>query len=229
VTPKRRSVNVSDANMKRTTSSSSTNSPLPNTPSNQEQPRKEKWEDTSLRNVLDQFKGELSQLEASGAALDLQDPSTPARELAYRRKAEETITPNKIFREEFGKNGKKELEDSDPTVVPPRISSLQLPNRPSGVASANSSPRPSYTIPSTGLLKPRGGLNGFKSPRDANRLRTLHRSTASNSEPSLIPIIDDARMSESETPRVVIQLKLTVGMIKCHKDEAHNRSCLSMT
>jgi len=45
-----------------------------------------------------------------------------------------------------------------------------------------------------GLPKPRGGPDGSGSLRDTNRLHPLHRSTASNSEPSLLPAIDDARM-----------------------------------
>ncbi|KAJ3570962.1 hypothetical protein NP233_g4061 [Leucocoprinus birnbaumii] len=196
VTPKRRSMSVGDADLRKTPSGSSEN-PLPPTlsPLRNGQQKSEKWEDFTLRNVLDQFKGELSQLESSsGTTLDLQDPSTPARQIPQRKKAEDIIAVNKIFREEFGKNGKKQLEESDQTVVPPRISSLQLPNRASGSSSANSSPRPSHAVPSNGLLKPRGGLNGYGNPRDTNRLRVLHRSTASSSEPSLLPVIDDARM-----------------------------------
>ncbi|KAF9452365.1 hypothetical protein P691DRAFT_661128, partial [Macrolepiota fuliginosa MF-IS2] len=200
VTPKRRSMSVGDADLK-AAAASSANSPLPPTPNTRQkfgEPRAERSEDSSIHNILDQFKGELSQLESTSAAtFALQDPSTPARQLAYRRKMEGTITPSRLSQDEFGRNGKKKAEDADATVVPPRSSSLQLPVRsPSGPASASSSPRPSHTLPSSGLLRPRVGLNGngFGSPRDANRLRVLHRSTASSSEPSLLPIIDDARM-----------------------------------
>ncbi|KAF5354747.1 hypothetical protein D9756_005253 [Leucocoprinus leucothites] len=226
LTPKRRSMSVGDADLKKTPSTSSTENPLPPTPLSPvrpDQPKSEKWEDSTLRNVLDQFKGELSQLESTpSTTLDLQDPSTPARQLAYRKKLEETITPSKIFREEFGRSGKKQLEESDPTVVPPRTSSLQLPNRASGSSSTNSSPRPSHTIPSAGLLKPRGGLNGFGSPRDTNRLRVLHRSTASSSEPSLLPVIDDVRILSQQ--RRSSQQELSVNDLALSRFPSSSRS-----
>lgn len=203
VTPKRRSMSVGDADLKKAVIASSANSPLPPTPNLRDrlkQSTEEQWEDSSIHNIIDQFKGELSQLESSsGATLDLQDPSTPARQSAYRRQLEATITPNRMSQYEFGRSGTKRVEDVDATVVPPRSSSLQLPiHSSSGSTSASTSPRPIHTMPSAGLLKPRVGLNGngFASPRDANRLRVLHRSTASSSEPSLLPIIDDARMCE---------------------------------
>jgi hypothetical protein len=47
----------------------------------------------------------------------------------------------------------------------------------------------SNTAPVSGLLSPGGG-------RDAARLRAMHRSTASSSEPSLVPVMDDTRLSE---------------------------------
>lgn len=201
VTPKRRSMSVGDADLKKIVASSSVNHSLPPTPNQRQKPEHSKSEpsaDTTLHNILDQFKGELSQLESTpGATLELQDPSTPARQLAYRRRTDEAPPSDRSSQDGATKDGKKVTEDTNATVVPPRTSSLQLPIRSSsGPTTANVSPRPSHTIPSSGLLKPRAGLGTFGNPRDANRLRALHRSTASSSEPSLLPIIDDARMCE---------------------------------
>jgi hypothetical protein len=196
VTPKRRSMSVSDAELKKLATTSSATSPLPPTPNPRQQAEDrqvERWEDSALHNIIDQFKGELSQLESnSGTTLDLHDPSTPARQETYRRVTRESAVSRRMSQDDIVRHGKKKPEP-DGTVVPPRTSSLQLPNRLSEFANVNSSPRPNHLVHSPGLLKPRAGPSRLGSPREANRLRTLHRSTASSSEPSLLPIIDDAR------------------------------------
>jgi len=188
LTPKRRSMSVGDADSKKTPASSAKDSlPITLSPLRFENSGKEGSEDTTLRNVLDQFS--LFQLgSSSDAMLDLQDPLAPARQSACRKKTDENM--NVISREEIGKNGKKQHKELNPTVVPPRNASL-WPNRASGSSSVNS---PGNTMLSAGSPKPRGGLDGSGSLRDTNRLHPLHRSTASNSEPSLLPVIDDARM-----------------------------------
>lgn len=187
LTPKRRSMSVGDADSKKAPAPSAKNSlPVTLSPRKFENSGKEGSEDTTLRNVLDQFS--LFQLgSSSGAILDLQDPLAPARQSASRKKTDESTTPNVISREEIGKKQHKEL---NPAVVPPRNASLR-PNRASGSSSVNS---PGNTTLSAGSPQPRGGLDGSGSLRDTNRLHPLHRSTASNSEPSLLPVIDDARM-----------------------------------
>lgn len=187
LTPKRRSMSVGDADSKKAPVPSAKNSlPVTLSPLRFENSGKEGSEDTTLRNVLDQFS--LFQLgSSSGAMLDLQDPLASARQSSCRKNTDENATPNVISRDEIGKKQHKEL---NPTVVPPRNSSLR-PNRASGSSSINS---PSNTMLTAGLPKPRGGPDGSGSLRDTNRLHPLHRSTASNSEPSLLPAIDDARM-----------------------------------
>ncbi|KXN90627.1 PH and SEC7 domain-containing protein C11E3.11c, partial [Leucoagaricus sp. SymC.cos] len=162
VTPKRRSMSVGDADLEKTASVSSANNALPPTSNSHSKPPKsppEKWGDSTLHNILDQFKGELSQLENTpSATLDLQDPSTPARQLAYRKKMEGTITPNKISRDEFDKSRKKPAEDSDATVC-------------------------EYLTPT----KPYNAICWL--------LETSRRPQwIWNSEPSLLPIIDNARI-----------------------------------
>jgi len=190
LTPKRRSMSVGDADSKKAPVPSPKNSlPITLSPLRFENSGKEGSEDTTLRNVLDQFS--LFQLgSSSGAILDLQDPLAPARQSACRKKTDENTTPNVISREEIGKNGKKQHKELNPTVVPPRNSSLR-PNPASSSSGVNS---PGNTMLNAGSPKPRGGHDGSGSLRDTNRLHPLHRSTASNSEPSLLPVIDDARM-----------------------------------
>ncbi|EKM80935.1 hypothetical protein AGABI1DRAFT_83872, partial [Agaricus bisporus var. burnettii JB137-S8] len=62
-----------------------------------EQRKAEGWEDTTFHNIIDQFKGELSQLESnSNTTLDLQDPSTPARQEAYRKKTRESVISRRL-------------------------------------------------------------------------------------------------------------------------------------
>lgn len=187
LTPKRRSMSVSDADSKKTTSVPSAKNSLPSTlsPLRFENSRTGGLEDTTFRNVLDQFRrDDLFQLgSSSGTSLDLQDPSTPARKSAYRKKMEENVTPNEHFREEIGNNGSKQHEELNPTKVRPRNSSLR-PNRASSSSNVNSSSN----------IQPHGGPSGSGSLRDTNRLHPLHRSTASTSEPSLLPIIDDSRI-----------------------------------
>ncbi|KAI0743591.1 hypothetical protein C8Q80DRAFT_1345613 [Daedaleopsis nitida] len=81
-------------------------------------------------------------------------------------------------------------------IVPPRSSSLNSPLRPrtgSNAASFQRTPNLKY-----GPRSPPTRLNGLQhihsNSRDSNKLRVQHRSTASASEPSLIPDRDDTRV-----------------------------------
>ncbi|OBZ68281.1 PH and SEC7 domain-containing protein C11E3.11c [Grifola frondosa] len=83
-------------------------------------------------------------------------------------------------------------------VVPPRTSSLNTPLRPRAGSSADNIPRvttlrygPRSPPSRSGAL---AATHLHSSSRDSNRLRVQHRSTASASEPSLIPDRDDGRV-----------------------------------
>jgi hypothetical protein len=78
VTSKRRSLSVGDVDIKK---------PLVNASSLAQRSINENPElaDTTLHGIINDFKGQLSSLDpTTSAPLDLRDPSTPARRLAYR-------------------------------------------------------------------------------------------------------------------------------------------------
>ncbi|KAF8070176.1 hypothetical protein FPV67DRAFT_1005473 [Lyophyllum atratum] len=216
---KRRSRSVGDAELKKAMLITSTMSPLPATPErNSHAPR---IEDTTLNGILDDFKGELSQLDPVYGSLDLQDPSTPARKLALRSTTDGLLSPSSNVRPDIKKSAsmptppasplltlqipsphldnspKKDQRNPPPSpIVPPRSSSLQMPRSTERPVSIGS-PRGVTSRHASSPLRSRAGPPFNLPPssaRDTARLRTLHRSTASSSEPSLIPDEKDARI-----------------------------------
>ncbi|KAF9531604.1 hypothetical protein CPB83DRAFT_786238 [Crepidotus variabilis] len=216
--PKRRSMSVSDAevrlNLPPVPSPVSppavaipSPAPAPRTPSN----RRHESTDHTLHGILDLFKGELSTLDPiSGASLDLLDPSSPSRRINHRSKTDGHIlstwedpqdergdkqsTPT--FNDPFG--GRPNLTSEEPpvftpTIVPPRTSSLASPRNSIGSGIPISPSRPSNTPRSRSGPPTSAFAAQNLSPRAASGLRSLHRSTASSSEPSLIPLSGDAR------------------------------------
>lgn len=212
---KRRSMSVGEADLKGVIQKTHSNSPLPRTPEKDDiSPR---LEDVTLNGILDDFKGELSQLDPISGSLDLRDPSTPSRYPALRSKTDSLILSHDIQEErpEVTKSKSTPTYSGSPTltlhipslqmdespkkdnppspIVPPRSSSLQISRstkRPESVGS----PRGTTSRHPTSPLRSRSGpVTGLSSPipRDNSRLRTLHRSTASSSEPSLIPVGDN--------------------------------------
>lgn len=211
---KRRSRSIGEAELKKAMTSASSHPPLrsttDNTPSHLDYP--------ALNGILDDFKGELSQLDpVSGSSLVLRDPSTPSRRAPFQSKTDGSVLLT---------NNQEEYPDSSPRahaasptltlqipshqiddlndrtsapsspIVPPRRSSLQRStSRPHSIASPRGI---TSRHPSSPLRSRSGPVLGPSSPtpRDNTRLRTLHRSTASSSEPSLIPTGDDGRICE---------------------------------
>ncbi|RDB16953.1 hypothetical protein Hypma_002582 [Hypsizygus marmoreus] len=232
-TVKRRSLSVGDAELKKAMTTTSSAAPLPPTPKRKDDLTR--LEDSTLNGILDDFKGELSQLDPIHGSLDLRDPSTPARRAALRSKTDGLLLSHTTHevRPEARKSASMSTPPTSPTltlhipshqlddppksapspspIVPPRSSSLQMPRptarpnsigSPRGVASRHaSSPLRSKTGPGSYLPSP--------SPRDTARLRSLHRSTASSSEPSLIPNGGDAHALSA--PRTSSQHDLTVN------------------
>lgn len=215
---KRRSMSVGDAEVKKVMRALSLDSPLPPTPERKDDAPL-RLNDSALNGILDEFKGELSQLDpVQGSSLDLRDPSTPARRAAFRSKTDgltlslrtqdspeiqksaslpsptSPVLTLQIPSHSLADSPKKEKQPSP--IVPPRSSSLQMPRvaaRPISIGSPRgtlskhpTSPLRSRTGPASHLPSP--------NPQDTARLRTLHRSTASSSEPSLIPSGNDGHV-----------------------------------
>ena len=201
---KRRSMSAGETELKKAMLTSSTPTPIVE--------RKDvpahNLGDTTLNHILVDFQGELSQLDPDhNSNLDLHDPSTPARR-ATRSKTNEHILDSPSHEVEKSPTAgspvlsleipSHSLDDSPQKsqvspIVPPRSSSLlqkpRLATRPSSIGVPYNTP-PRHA---SGPLRSRTGpLLGLQpNSRDAGRLRTLHRSTASSSEPSLIPTGDD--------------------------------------
>ncbi|KAG5645208.1 hypothetical protein DXG03_006726 [Asterophora parasitica] len=206
---KRRSMSVGDAELKKVMLATSSISPLPETPE-----RPTRIEDTTLNGILDVFKGELSQLDpVYGGSLSLQDPSTPARKLPSRAATDGLFSSTDVRPDTKKSNSPTSTSHTSPMLtlnipshhlqtpkkeppsVSPRSSSLQMP-RPTARPLSMNSPR-GTTSPrhASSPLRSKTGLPSNLpqgSPRDTARLRALHRSSASNSEPSLIPNGEDA-------------------------------------
>jgi PH/SEC7 domain-containing protein len=214
---KRRSMSVGEAELKKSVTSTPLGSPLRSQFDSRNNTLSH-LEDPTFNGILNDFKGELSQLDpVSGSSLVLQDPSTSCR-AALRSKTDGLLshTKNQAHSDEYSPTQKHLAsptltlqipthqldESSDRTsvppspIIPPRSSSLQRStSRPHSIGSPRGinprhpqSPLRSKSGPAVGLSN--------ASPRDTTRLRTLHRSTASSSEPSLIPTGNGARLCE---------------------------------
>lgn len=216
---KRRSTSVSGADIKFTIPQTPANSPtLPQTPDNRRVSRDHHSRDNTLHGILDVFNGELSTLDPfSGASLELKDPSTPSRQVSSgttqpdglflssrdiqdnRLENKKAASPPSISLDPFITAGNHSETDVEPAVtapsaiVPPRSSSLNTPARYSiGSAAHASSSRQLNNTPLRSRSGPPATLAVQSQNNAGNRLRVLHRSTASSSEPSLIPPPDEA-------------------------------------
>jgi PH/SEC7 domain-containing protein len=173
--------------------------------------------DTTLNGILSDFKGELFQLDPISSSLELRDPSTPARRAAQSRSKTDGLvfpyTPNQDDRnatltlqstgEERARrssslSARRSSTSTEAPIVPPRMSSLiQTPSAPGSTqgtalrSNLKYGPRP---------LRSRNGYtqgaHAHSLSRDSARLRMQHRSNASSSEPSLIPVGDEVRIRE---------------------------------
>ncbi|KAG6842087.1 hypothetical protein C0991_002741 [Blastosporella zonata] len=195
---KRRSKSISEDELRRAMFTMSSAS--------QRRPSVPRIDDITFTGILDDVKGELSQLDPAYGSLDLEGPTTPTRKPTLRPTLDAPSQSN--VRPEIKKTSSvpapqttpmlvlqipsHQLESESPKndtasspIIPPRSSSLQMPRSTVRPTSMIGSSRTSRHASSP--LRSRSGapqLTG--SPRDTARLRTLHRSTASSSEPSLI-------------------------------------------
>ena len=160
---------------------------------------------------MDVFKGELSTLDpVSSASLDLRDPSTPARKLSYQPQANDLVLSDHenqggdvsernegvrsppISVPATASRSVEEDKSAPAAIIPPRSSSLQSPVYSIGSGSHATSSRHQLTP-----LRLRTGPTAAATP--GKHLRAVHRSSASSSEPSLIPSSDDGRVCEQRS------------------------------
>jgi PH and SEC7 domain-containing protein len=223
-TIKRRSLSVSQVESKPAAAApvSSPAPPPPPPPQSSENHRLKARDshDSALGGILDDFRGQLSSLDpVSSGPLELSDPCTPARQVAYRQRQGRTSvsssstghtshstqheptrpaparmdtgssTTSSVASKPFSADVIDVFSSAPTTVViPPRSSSL-IPSR--SPLTSGGPPNSRYNSTRLGVsnLRSHSGPPTMLSPqgRDTNRLRVLHRSTASSSEPSLIP------------------------------------------
>ncbi|EFI28119.1 Sec7 domain GEF [Coprinopsis cinerea okayama7 len=222
-TIKRRSLSVGQVDFKSVPTSpvpQSKPQPPPPQPAEPNRPSTRGSDDSALHGILDEFRGQLSQLDPIQGSLDLHDPSTPARQIAYRQKQGRTsVSSGSSYQSEVrlgpridtapassgsslaSKPSSPEIADvfSSPApqsiVIPPRSSSLQT-RSPLGSGGPPNSRLNNSRLGVSQFRSQSGPVNMLSPQRDANRLRVLHRSTASSSEPSLLPE-HDTRMIAS--------------------------------
>jgi PH/SEC7 domain-containing protein len=194
-------------------------------PSDRGPPENQVW-DARINGIMTDFKGELSQLDpSSGSSLDLQDPSrraalaktdrptliTHTTQLDHSNNRSFTPspvtspTPTVILRpsSEMEQESVKSSPSSpinDPSLMlPPHVSTLQTPPRAHTTPTLQASgPKSVPTIRSRTVNSFAGiGTQTHNPPRDTPRLRIQHRSTASNSEPSLVRDLPEPHASMS--------------------------------
>jgi hypothetical protein len=209
---KRRSMSVGEIELKQAMAESLRTSSLP--PSKVSQNGETRGWDTTLNGILSDFKGELSQLDPVTSSLELRDPSTPARRVMLSRSKTDGLvfpftanqdrrTPTLTLQPAPSCEDEEAREASSssapristsieaPAIVPPQSSSL-APTRsgpgPSRSPTLKYGPRP--------LRSPNSYGHTHSASRDSARLRMHHRSSASSSEPSLIPVGAEGRVRE---------------------------------
>ncbi|KAJ7462291.1 hypothetical protein B0H11DRAFT_2285624 [Mycena galericulata] len=145
--------------------------------------------DPALNGILSDFQGQLTQLDPKATSLDLKDPSTPARRAAYTARSKTDPTPSAPLLTLQLPQSEDEDVPSSP-IVPPRTTSLQMP-------ASRSTPRVVPARHGSSPLRTRSG-NSFVGPgtNGSGHLRILHGSSASISEPSLVPTSEDTRVCE---------------------------------
>lgn len=217
---RRRSMSVGEIDLKTKAESSANTLP----PSKLPQSGDSRGWDTMLNGILSDFQGELSQLDPISSSLELRDPSTPARRAAQsrfktdglvfpyaanqeRRTPTVTLQSAPLVTEERARTSSsssatRSSTSTEAPIAPPRMSSIThaaaaAPGSYQGnfprMTSLKHGPRPLNNRSRNGY-SPGGHVHS--SSRDSTRLRMQHRSTASSSEPSLIPIGDEPHIRE---------------------------------
>ncbi|KAI6046151.1 hypothetical protein EDC04DRAFT_2865015 [Pisolithus marmoratus] len=216
---KRRSMSVSDIDSQNTDLQSSPPPALPPKGCDTNTDDRAWDSNSSLNGILSDFKGVLSKLDPDpSSSLDLRDPCTPSRKATStrlsssgtrthnvtQRDTKSSILPSvppstppvSLPTDSFSEVTSKARTEKERVMVPPRSSSLYSPARGQSGLNAGTvpvgSPRVGF-LHGPSPLKGKGYGNQVQtSYRDMSRLRVHHRSTASSSEPSLVPAGEDA-------------------------------------
>lgn len=214
---KRRSMSVNEADMKKAlltgSSAERARSPLTN-----------KWdEDTdSDYSGMTELKGDLSsQLDSISTDLDLKDPTTPRNTTSFDSDPKAKLSEARGRLHEKTTRPPLRLVSSSPvtTTTKAQTPSLSIDTRRSSNDDTNSSNSHSYSSKNNsisaiearvkfGPRMPRPSSSATNNPtstssRDNSRLRVQHRSTASSSEPSLIPAREDDTANRVDGQRTV--------------------------
>ncbi|KAI0821612.1 hypothetical protein BC628DRAFT_1329136 [Trametes gibbosa] len=229
---KRRSMSVSDAELKKVMAAGAGGSPSPLRISTDQRALDGSpgWS-SRLEGFMSQFKGELLHLDPISTSLDLNDPTTPSKRPLASRSQSDTIAPLSApptgrptpktaisLPPDLGTpavtlqtvtGGEESLVNArassssthassiEGPIVPPRSSSLSTPLRSRAGSNAGSFHRGTNLKYGPRSPPPRAGgpilHHAHSASRESNRLRVQHRSTASASEPSLIPDREDGR------------------------------------
>ncbi|KAI0332360.1 hypothetical protein GY45DRAFT_1344763 [Cubamyces sp. BRFM 1775] len=229
---KRRSMSVSDAEIKKVMAAGGSPSPLRISTDNKAIEGSPGW-GSRLEGLMSQFRGELLHLEPISTSLDLHDPTTPSKRPLASRSQSDSITPlsapptgrptpkaaaslpldlgTPAVTLQTVSGGEESLVNAGSStsgqgssvegpIVPPRSSSLHTPLRSRAGSNAGSYPRGTNLKFGPRSPPPRASgpalHHAHSASRDSNRLRVQHRSTASASEPSLVPDRDDGRVCE---------------------------------
>lgn len=222
---KRRSMSVGEIDLIKAMAESASSTPLPLSKTLQKPKADVGVWDTTLDGMLKDFKGELSQLEPfSSNSLELRDPSTPARRTVLGRSQTDglvfphtahqerntptvTLQPAPVLDDDARRSSSSSRARSSTSTEGAMLgrgrSPSLTPTRSASGASGSSqlsSPRapqskytPSQQRSRNGFLQ---GNHAHSTSRDQARMRMHHRSTASSSEPSLIPIGDEIRVRQ---------------------------------
>lgn len=202
---KRRSMSVSDVDLKRAMAAASTATPLPRSSLSRESEDGAGWGST-LNGIITDFSGDLFRFDpVSDTLLDLKDPSTPQRKrpTAPRSQSENLSSfsptrpaPKHSASTPVGPSVTIEPASSsdwypspDPSRATPNRSrsgsAANTPSRAPGLRYGPRSPQSRAAVTTSTYIP---------SPvRDNNRLRVQHRSSASSSEPSLVPPREEKR------------------------------------
>ncbi|KAH8119341.1 hypothetical protein DFH11DRAFT_1501723 [Phellopilus nigrolimitatus] len=199
---KRRSMSVSEADLKKAMASGASE--------RGQSSLSREWESGSeYSGMLKDFKGELtSQLDGiSASSLDLKDPATPRKE---------TFDPESALADARGRLQQRaqrpqlRMVSSTPVTSTTCTPALTLDTAftvedalvPAQSARTNTV-KPGLRNPRPNSTSAFGPIHSATLGRDSSRLRVQHRSAASSSEPSLIPIRDDDR---SQDPKRTVRL-----------------------
>ncbi|KAI1794173.1 hypothetical protein LXA43DRAFT_971422 [Ganoderma leucocontextum] len=226
---KRRSMSVSDAELKKAMAIGASPSPLRITTDSRALEGSPGW-GMRLEGIMSQFRGELEQLESRSTSLDLRDPTTPSKRPLAPRSHSDTITP--LSAPPTSRSIPRTAMTAPPELTTPAVtlqtvtggeenlmdagssapnSAVEAPVSP--LRSSLNTPSRSRTGSNAGTFQRSANLKyGPRSPqaryggpslhhvpsvtRESNRLRVQHRSTASASEPSLVPDRDESRVCE---------------------------------